>query len=526
MRGSAYPGIRKRGNQLYFRYTKADGTREEGAPSGFVVGQEEAAAKVLESIKRRENAEREFAAKAEKTPEDLATTKGVTVRAYAAVWHRRRELTKPQAAKQDRWKLIHILETLGALLLTEFRPRHTRDFVFALKTKRDEQGNLVHAPRTVRSIYSTLHIMMHEAVVDELIPVSPVVVKRGDLPRNEDADLDWRNGAVFGRDEVEQLISDERVPWHHRILYALLFLAGLRPSEAFALRVRQYDATREPLGRLELLRAWNTAEQAEKELKTGKRRLVPVHRTLAKLLGRWLLSGWAEHVGRRPGADDLLIPDEKGEHLGVDDTYVRMLADLDLLGLRKRRQYDSRRTFLSLALGDGASREMLRWVTHGPRGNDVMDLYTSIPWPAICAEVSKLRVDLREGVLVGLRQASGGQNWDSHWDNRESGGEMLSNFRSRHPDLNRRPTDYEGVSGVCVSSGFVGKHRRSLASSEGRSAPPVAICAPTVPLSHAPPPALHDSITLALRDAARQWLEHPDPAALKRDLEAILGALT
>jgi hypothetical protein len=41
---------------------------------------------------------------------------------------------------------------------------------------------------------------------------------------------------------------------------------------------------------------------------------------------------------------------------------------------------------------------VLEWVTHGPRG-DIVDLYTTLPWEALCAEVAKLRISLRDGTL-------------------------------------------------------------------------------------------------------------------------------
>jgi eukaryotic-like serine/threonine-protein kinase len=62
---------------------------------------------------------------------------------------------------------------------------------------------------------------------------------------------------------------------------------------------------------------------------------------------------------------------------------------------------DLRRTFVSLSLADGARKDILRWITHGPTG-DIMDLYTTLPWPALCAEVRKLQVDLVEGKLLAI----------------------------------------------------------------------------------------------------------------------------
>ena len=52
--------------------------------------------------------------------------------------------------------------------------------------------------------------------------------------------------------------------------------------------------------------------------------------------------------------------------------------DLARLGYRPRRVHDLRRTFISLALADGARKDVLRWITHGPEG-DIVDLYTTLP---------------------------------------------------------------------------------------------------------------------------------------------------
>ncbi len=38
--------------------------------------------------------------------------------------------------------------------------------------------------------------------------------KRGELPAKTDKDPPWRSAAVFTREEVERLISDERIPEH------------------------------------------------------------------------------------------------------------------------------------------------------------------------------------------------------------------------------------------------------------------------------------------------------------------------
>ena len=58
-----------------------------------------------------------------------------------------------------------------------------------------------------------------------------------------------------------------------------------------------------------------------------------------------------------------------------------------------------RHTFISLARGDGARSDVLRWITHGPTG-DIVDLYRTLPWETLCTEVMKLRSTLRSGNVV------------------------------------------------------------------------------------------------------------------------------
>jgi len=61
-----------------------------------------------------------------------------------------------------------------------------------------------------------------------------------------DKDPAWRPTAVFPRSELETLISDERIPHDRRMLYALEFLTGARPSEVSLLTWASYDTETEP----------------------------------------------------------------------------------------------------------------------------------------------------------------------------------------------------------------------------------------------------------------------------------------
>jgi len=247
--------------------------------------------------------------------------------------------------------------------------------------------------------------MFEDAVAEELIESNPCTLKRGELPRKTDKDPTWRAQAVFTREEVERLLSDEGIPEQRRTLYALLFLAGLRIGEAAALRWRAYDPSVEPLGKLLVAISFDRKQKREKSVKTERPRTVPVHPTLAKVLKQWKVGAWERLMGRAPKADDLLVPSVEGQHLRDTVVLRRFHDDCRALGLRLRRVHDARRTFISLAQADGARRDILRWITHGPEGDVVSD-YTTLPFETLCEEVRKLRIGLLGGELVALRRAA------------------------------------------------------------------------------------------------------------------------
>ena len=123
-----------------------------------------------------------------------------------------------------------------------------------------------------------------------------------------------------------------------------------------------------------------------KTTKTSVDHLVPVHPVLAKVLAEWRLHGWRARHGSKPTGNDLIVPTINGTQRDVRKTREDFVEDLDGLGLRRRRQYDARRTFTSLALDGGASKDIVKWITH-PRPADVFDLYVTPSWKALCDAV-------------------------------------------------------------------------------------------------------------------------------------------
>lgn len=390
--GSVFP----RGAKLWLKYKDANG-RWTNAPTGLAVGQEKAADELLAKIEARVRAG------------EAVATGPVTVRRYAERWSKAREAKS--SGKLGILQLAHVLPILGDLRIETVRPRDVQALVAKLRAAKKKRGEGLLAPRTVRNIYGTLHTMFEDAVADELIAANPCKLKRGQLPKKVDKDPLWRSRAIYTREELELLISHPKVPAHRRVRYALMFLGGLRPGEASAVRWRHYDPHVKPLGRIDVVAAYDSNNGREKSVKTDAPRTLPVHKVLAKLLAAWKLTGWAKHVGRRPTPDNLMVP----RVLGDDETdfYAKKAAldelylDLEALGYRRRRQHDMRRTFISLARADGARPNLLEWVTHGPRG-DIINQYTTPPWETLCEQVACLNVQLREGQVVELPKAVAG----------------------------------------------------------------------------------------------------------------------
>ena len=367
-------GVYSRSNgRLYIRFRNPRG-EWESQKTPYFKGQEDLAERLHRSVVR------DVAQKLA-----LAPTGPITLEAFAKQWLTARAALKLKACADDATRLtLHALPTLGALPLTDIRPRDIRDLVIKLRT----DGKL--APRTIRHVYGLLVTLFKAAVIEELIIGTPCLLPPGTLPPLEDKDPEWRAAAIFTRAEAEALISDPRIPVDRRTLYALKLLAALRHGEAAGLRWRHWHD-----GRLVIANSY-----LRSGTKTGRTREVPVHPTLAAVLAEWKLA--------RPGAtgaDALIVPTRNGTARPAPDAQVSFLADLAKIGLRHRRGHDLRRTMITLALADGASREHLRYVTHGARaGREAFDLYHTPPWDALVKAVGCLRIERVSGRVIQLHE--------------------------------------------------------------------------------------------------------------------------
>jgi len=176
---------------------------------------------------------KKFALAAQKAIDSRAVVVNrLTFRAWIAEWLIRRA-ESDHDWKKDRGRLDnHVLPVIGDIELTELTPKHLVDLVHALRFKTKL------ANRTVRNVYSVIAAALRDATFDGKIKQTPCTLTDAHLGDVSDKDPEWRQGAVFDRDEAEQLISDPRIPLDRRVVYAFGLLAGLRIGEAAALRWR------------------------------------------------------------------------------------------------------------------------------------------------------------------------------------------------------------------------------------------------------------------------------------------------
>jgi len=380
-------GVYTRGKTKWISYAGPDG---ETVRESTAQGDQRVAERIYRERKR------EVAAGTWVHPRIRGGSAQVTVADYAERWIERQYERKLRNTKTEERRLrAHVLPLIGKRVLTTVRPKDVIRLVEGLRRREAADGSGLMAPRTVRHCYDVFRQMCRDAVIDEVIVATPCVLPPGTLPAKQDKVPGWRATALYTREEVEALISDPIVPWDRRVFNALEFFFGVRHGEAAGRRWSHYDPNAEPLGRMIIATQYD-----DQPLKAGSPREVPVHPTLAAILAEWKLEGFPMFFGRRPTADDFIVPEtsdqhgRKGLHRVDNTSYSRMQRDLVALGYRRRRQHDARRTLISIGRADGCNPDILRACTHGS-SREVFDDYTTWPWEVKCREIARLNLRRR-----------------------------------------------------------------------------------------------------------------------------------
>lgn len=328
-----------------------------------------------------------------------------TVAQYGAQWTVKRVAEGVRtAAREAQLFRDFIAPHIGSAHIAELRPRDVAAWVRTLRTVEKSRGAGGLSPKSIRNAHGVLSAMLERARFDELIVSNPARdLPAGVLPDNERV----RNVAAWTRDEIERLISDERIPEDRRVLYAIAAFTGARLGEVCGMRWRDIDDA-QPLRRWMLRTQWDGAP-----LKTSRPRDVPIHAELWRILAAWKLEGWARWVRRVPRPDDLVVAREDGSgHRDNSAGSQSLRRHARAIGLEtqgpagSRDAHSFRRSFVTLARTDGAPAELVERITHNARGATI-DGYSYYGWDALCDAVSKLRLARNEGRVIALRRVAG-----------------------------------------------------------------------------------------------------------------------
>jgi integrase len=362
---------------------------------------------------------------------------------YGETWATEREARGVGAAMPDlRLLRRYAFSVIGHLPLPDVKPRHARDIVRAMRTAGER------APRTIIHVRDALRAMFESAIVDEYVGANPIKLKPGELPKKVDKDRNWRSQASFATREVEQLISDARIPVERRVQYAYKAIAGMRHGEVAALRWRSLDYTADPLTRINVTEAYSSATRTVGPTKTKDTRSVPMHPTLAAITAAWRLEHWPRIYGRMPGLDDFVVPTRTMAPVKAYDAVEAFKRDLETLGLRveagehrDRGGHDLRSWFLTATVECGCESLVLRRTTHAAPG-DILAGYQRFGWGTMCREISKLKISILGGEVLALPPGlpPGGKAESKRWKQQDKISDP-NGIRKAFCDRHRAPAD-------------------------------------------------------------------------------------
>ncbi len=274
----------------------------------------------------------------------------ITLKDFAA---RRLEVWKSQLCPRT-WRSYktrlqnHVLPVLGDRKVTAIRVPH------CLGLLEQKQASRL-APGTVRMIRSNLCTLLADAVKAEIIAVNPCLglTVRGTNDASEPNEDDPAAIRPFTRDERDALLAKAAKSPNRRwpVLFAVMYSAGLRPGEAYGLKVGDLNFTG---GTLRVARALNE-DRTAKSTKTGIVRDVDLSPELAATLKAYLPWRAALALQHGLGADcPWLFPSDDGRPLAERHARKVFARLLKQAGLPSHCPMDCRHTFASLLLSAGA----------------------------------------------------------------------------------------------------------------------------------------------------------------------------
>jgi integrase len=260
---------------------------------------------------------------------------------------------------EDYTNLCHryLRPLLGARRLDQLHQDTIREMLATLAKPKTEGGRGL-APRTVQYVHAVLRLALNQAVADKKLPINPAVGSRM-APRQVRREMQ-----VLTSKQVLQVLDQTRDD-PHGALWAVLLLAGLRPSEALALRWADVNLDRAELRVVrKLRRPKNGAAWVIEEPKSERgRRVVPLVPAAVDALARLRDRQAVERVIAAEGyaTHDLVFADLRGEPWRADGvTKYAWTPMLQRLQLPAVRLYDARHSCATMLLEAGQPMKVVQ----------------------------------------------------------------------------------------------------------------------------------------------------------------------
>jgi len=288
----------------------------------------------------------------------------ITVEAYSERWLTAMQLEIEPKTRRGYIQSFesHIIPLMGHLKIRELRVGHIK----ALLREKQSVGfgknkDQRYAQNSLRLIKAALSSMLTDAVEEDgIISINPALQLSQRKKRNrlgagagpEANPLDWAQAAAFFS-TAQQLEDEGRLPYRLRVMWTMSYLTGIRPEEAYGLKIGDIDFSHHVL---KVQRAISLGKV--KVTKTTKDREVDLADDLLPLLENFILFVKAEAVAQNWPEPYWLFPNAQGAPVQESDErrnrklFARVLSEAALPD--RFTPYDLRHTFASLLLSAGA----------------------------------------------------------------------------------------------------------------------------------------------------------------------------
>lgn len=294
-----------------------------------------------------------------------------------------------KTAKDDRQRLrdyVLVREWLVSMPLRDVRPMHIIQLVKELQATD-------MAPKTVSNTYGAVRTAFHDAVIKELIPVSPCVLPHGLIKRRR-----RKEPIPYEQSEAMALTRSGKLAPDLRVLAALAFYTGMREGEVCGRRWSDWDRKPKPLGCMSVF-----TQYGGEKLKTDSPRKVPVHPDLDAILTEWLNVGFELVHCRKPTPGDFIVPMRKTPrnackwkpHHTRSSAYKAFDRACQAVGVTHKTLHATRNTAITWMRRGGADKSVVERITHNAAG-DIVDQYTTYDWQPLCDAVNCLVFDPRQ----------------------------------------------------------------------------------------------------------------------------------